>query len=99
MGTKKGLDGKCDHGCRRVQVPTEEELVALNAMRDIKKEASSLKERIRRLEGTAGAPERTELQERIDRLKKEWNGWEEKRKAEAKRRMILLGHEEPDNVA
>jgi hypothetical protein len=90
-----GLDisDKSPHGCKRVQVPTEEEVAALNAMRDIKKEARSLKERMQSLQ--VDSRERLELQERIDRLKTEWSGWEEKRKAEAKRRMILLGHEKP----
>jgi hypothetical protein len=91
--------GKCENHCRRIQVPTEEELAALNAMRAIRGEAKLLKERLKTLsdeKSTDSFPERIALQEKMDRFKVEWNGWEEKRKAAAKRRMVLLGHEEPD---
>lgn len=91
--------GKCENHCRRIQVPTEEELVALNAMRAIRREAKLLKEQLQSLPETNGPDsltERIELQKKLDRYKLEWNGWEEKRKAAAKRRMVLLGHEEPD---
>jgi hypothetical protein len=90
---------KCENVCRRIQVPMEEEVVALNAMRAIRREAKLLKERLQALSETHGPdllPERIELQEKVERFKAEWKGWEEKRKAAAKKRMVLLGHEEPD---
>ncbi len=80
--------------CREIQVPTQEEVAALDAMREIKKRARLLKDRMQGLELASG--EKIALKEEIDRLKADWNRWEEKRKAEAKRRMILLGHEDPD---
>lgn len=97
MARENRLEVKCGEGCKRVQVPTDEELSALKAMRGIKEEARSLKARMQTLqEGADTLGERMRLQERIEWLKAEWDGWEEKRKAEARRRMILLGHEEPD---
>ncbi|PKN26247.1 MAG: hypothetical protein CVU64_18230 [Deltaproteobacteria bacterium HGW-Deltaproteobacteria-21] len=91
--------GNCENHCRRIEVPTEEEVVALNAMRGIKQEVKLLKERLRTLPQTLpeSLQERIELQEKLGRFKREWDGWEKKRKAAAKERMVLLGHEEPDS--
>lgn len=91
--------GECENHCRRIEVPTEEEVVALNAMRAIKQEVKLLKERLRTLPQTfpESLQERIELQEKLSRFKLEWDGWEKKRKAAAKERMVLLGHEEPDS--
>lgn len=90
--------GNCENHCRRIEVPTEDELVALNAMRAIKQEVKLLKERLRALPQTLpeSLQERIELQEKLGRFKLEWEDWEKKRKAAAKKRMVLLGHEEPD---
>ena len=91
--------GNCENHCRQIEVPTEEELVALNAMRGIKQEVKLLKERLRALPQTLpeSLQERSELQEKLVRYKREWEDWEKKRKAAAKERMVLLGHEEPDS--
>ncbi|RJR47269.1 MAG: hypothetical protein C4576_10015 [Desulfobacteraceae bacterium] len=91
--------GKCENHCRQIEVPTEEELVALNAMRAIKQEVRTLKDRLRGLseeQGPQSVAEKAALQKSLDRFRMEWNDWEKKRKAAAKRRMVLLGHEAPD---
>ncbi|RJR32510.1 MAG: hypothetical protein C4576_29895 [Desulfobacteraceae bacterium] len=91
--------GKCENHCRQIEVPTEEEVVALNAMRAIKQEVRILKDRLRGLSAEQGpqwVSERIALQKSLDRFKMEWNDWEKKRKVAAKRRMVLLGHESPD---
>ncbi len=96
-----GLGG-CADLCGRVLVPTDEELAALNAMREIKGEAVLLKERIKTLEKTGvddSIPERADIEKKLERLKSEWLEWEGKRKKAAKQRMILLGHEDPDSDA
>ena len=91
-------DGVCRSLCQGVQVPTEEELTALDAMRVIKREVKVLKERIRRLstsEDESSREERAEMESRVDRFRREWQEWEEKRRDAAARRMVLLGHEKP----
>jgi uncharacterized coiled-coil DUF342 family protein len=88
----------CGRGCRRLQVPAEDELRALNAMRDIKVKARGLKEEISRLASSTGGKndEIARLESEVERLRKEWQEWEEKRREAARMRMILLGHERPD---
>jgi hypothetical protein len=88
------MQGKCGE----IQIPTDEELVALNAMRAIKGEVTTLKRRIDRLktlEGESTQAERLELERKVDRFKTEWQEWEGKRRDAARRRMVLLGHEVP----
>jgi hypothetical protein len=96
MAKSDGLEtiGKTPQCCGQVQVPTEEEVAALNVMREIKTRVRALKDRLKGTE--IDSPEGADLMEKIERLKAEWNEWEAKRRAEAKRRMVLLGHEEPD---
>jgi predicted RNase H-like nuclease (RuvC/YqgF family) len=88
----------CGKGCQKVEVPTEDELQALNAMRDIKEKVRGLKKEISHLaSGTRGKnDEIAHLEKEIERLKKEWQEWEEKRREAARMRMILLGHERPE---
>jgi predicted nuclease with TOPRIM domain len=89
---------KCGEGCHRMEVPSDEEVEALNAMREIKKKVRELHEAISPL--SANKPGQSEELQRLElemeRLKKEWKEWEEKRKEAARLRMILLGHEKPD---
>jgi uncharacterized coiled-coil DUF342 family protein len=91
-------EGSCGGGCRRLEVPTEDELKALNAMRDIKTKARGLKEEIFRLASSTGSKndEIARLENEVERLRKEWREWDEKRREAARIRMILLGHENPD---
>jgi HAMP domain-containing protein len=87
----------CGKACQKVEVPTEDELRALNAMREIKEEVRGLKKEISRV-GTRGGKEDEigHLESELERLKKEWQEWEEKRKQAARQRMILLGHEKSE---
>ncbi len=88
----------CGRGCHKVEVPTEDELQALNAMRDIKERVRDLKKKIYRLAASTSGKndEIARLESEVERLKKEWQEWEEKRKEAARMRMIHLGHENPD---
>ena len=80
---------ECNKSCKVREVPTEDELEALNAMRAIKDRVRDLKNRI------DGSPESVPgLANEMAQLKAEWNEWDEKRKDAARKRMILLGHEE-----
>jgi chromosome segregation ATPase len=89
---------KCGSGCQRIEVPSREEVEALNAMREIKKKVRELNKAISPLStnrpGEKAALQRLELE--MERLKEDWKEWEQKRKEAARVRMILLGHEKPD---
>jgi chromosome segregation ATPase len=80
----------------QLEVPTPREQKALTAMREIKEQVKPLKERLNAIKHSGGDTEgealgiRTEL----ERLKQDWDSWEAERKAAAKERMIILGHEE-----
>ncbi len=86
-----------DTCCKKVEVPSEDELEALNAMRAIKTRVRDLKKRLSELsfpnEDEKGE-EASALKKEMARLKSEWDAWEKKRKKAAKERMILLGHED-----
>jgi predicted RNase H-like nuclease (RuvC/YqgF family) len=88
----------CGKACQKVEVPSEDELRALNAMREIKEKVRGLKKRISRVCTSPGGKddEIQHLESEVEQLKKEWQEWEEKRKLAARQRMILLGHENPD---
>lgn len=89
---------RCKSTCSEIQVPTEDELVALNAMRSIKEQAKALKEKmdqVERKEAADGDSERVRIRQELDRLRKEWQEWEKRKNRAASARMIFLGHEEP----
>jgi hypothetical protein len=84
--------------CGKVEVPTAEELAALDAMRNIKKQARELKGKLSEIAsgGVAEKPgEAGALEEELERLKRQWESWEQKREKAAHDRMVLLGHEKP----
>ncbi|MBN1104837.1 MAG: hypothetical protein JXL84_15575 [Deltaproteobacteria bacterium] len=90
----------CGNFCGGIDVPTEAERVALDGMRSVRNEAKALKEKMARIEKEGSAEEKAErdlVRREIDRLRSEWQEWEKKREEAAKERMILLGHEKPDN--
>ena len=97
MDTRDGSQTDAPLSCPgKLQVPTEEEKEALDAMRSIKERVRALKKRLTALRGskrdeTAG--ERLALEKELAHLKVEWDEWEQKRQKAAKERMILLGHE------
>jgi chromosome segregation ATPase len=82
----------------QLEVPTPREQKALAAMRAIKDQVRPLKDRLAAIRG-AGRDEDAEaigVKTELARLKKEWDLWKAERKAAAKERMILLGHEEAE---
>ncbi|MBL7205436.1 MAG: hypothetical protein ISS63_14095 [Desulfobacteraceae bacterium] len=81
----------------KMEVPTENEREALGAMKSIKERVRALKKRLASLDASdsdEGAAEILTVEDELARLRVDWNRWEEKRKAAAKERMIILGHEE-----
>ena len=82
----------------QLEIPTPREQKALAAMRSIKDQVKPLKERLASLEGSGegAGQEGMKVKGELDRLKGEWDGWEAERRAAAKERMIILGHEEAD---
>jgi hypothetical protein len=88
----------CSKTCGKVEVPSEEELRALNAMRAIKEQVREIRSRMSQSSSLAGAEQqgrREILEKELERLKSEWEAWQRKRKKAAHERMVLLGHEEP----
>lgn len=98
--TKKkteGISEEVNSCCKKPDVPSEEEMVALNAMRSIKERVRDLKKRLSEVSSShkeRDVEKALELEQKMDALKTQWNEWEEKRQKAAKERMILLGHEE-----
>lgn len=83
--------------CGDDDVPSRDEITALNALRDIKERVRRLKKRrseISSLGGTENRGEVEKLERVLSQLKLEWNEWEGKRQKAARERMIRLGHEE-----
>jgi len=80
----------------KLEVPTEQEKEALDAMKSIKESVRALKKRLTALKAS-GRDETTgeilELEKELAHLKVDWDKWEQKRQNAAKERMILLGHE------
>jgi hypothetical protein len=93
----KGTSTEVDSCCKKLEIPSEEEVVALNAMRAIKERVRELKKRLSEVSSSNKEEDRAEaleLEKKMEALKAQWNEWEEKRKRAAKERMILLGHDE-----
>jgi chromosome segregation ATPase len=89
---------ECVESCHRIEVPTEDEMQALRAMRAIKEKVRDLNHRISGIGSGLGEKdgEAGRLEDEINHLKREWKKWEERLKEAARIRMILLGHENPD---
>ena len=83
--------------CKGIEVPTDDEVEALNAMKTLKFRVREIKKKISGISSDKKREDRSGLS-RLERdllmLKREWEQWEEKRKKAARERMILLGHEE-----
>ena len=84
----------CETSCKQVQVPTEDEVEALNAMREVKERVRSIKGQISKLSAPE-MEERSGLEKEMAQLKSKWDRLEERRNEAARVRMVLLGHEEP----
>jgi len=86
------------HSCKKIDVPTDEEICVLNELRCIKERVRELKKKISDLSAglVAGTGDDLLLLEKqMEDLKEEWLSWEEKRQQAARERMIILGHEQP----
>jgi hypothetical protein len=93
----KESSAEVDSCCKKMEVPSEEEVVALNAMKAIKERVRDMKKRLSEISPSHKGEDKAEaldLEEKMQALRAQWNAWEEKRKKAAKERMILLGHEE-----
>ena len=92
---KESPDIDCEKVCKGVEVPSGEEVEALDAMRKIKEQVRIIKKKISNLSDTMGnEEERSNMEKEIADLKTKWKEWDLKRKEAARTRMILLGHEE-----
>jgi FtsZ-binding cell division protein ZapB len=90
-------ENPCEKSCRKLEVPTEEERVALDALREIKMRVRELKSRLKSVTVVASqeaAEESKALEKELEALRRQWREWEEKRDEAARVRMVLLGHEE-----
>ena len=90
----EGPDQTC---AGKIEVPSEKEREALAAMKSIKEQVRTLKKSLASLDASGrdeDADEILTVENELTLLKVEWNRWEEKRKAAARERMIILGHEE-----
>lgn len=88
----------CVHSCKKIDVPTEEEVCALNELRCIKDRVRELKKKISDLSAGLVPGTRDDLmmlENEMADLKEAWLSWEEKRLQAARERMIILGHEQP----
>jgi hypothetical protein len=107
-GTRKGRklmeDGTdrereaCSRICGKAEVPSEEELRVLKAMRSMKERVRDIRTRLFEISSAAGsekAGEKETLEKELEKLKSEWESLEQERKNAAHMRMVLLGHEEP----
>ena len=85
------LEGKtaCVHSCKKIDVPTDEEVCALNELRCIKDRVRELKKKISELSAGVVAGTRDDLlilEKEMADLKEEWLSWEEKRQQAARRK-------------
>lgn len=81
----------------KIEIPTPEEKKALDALLAIKEKVREKQARLSTLQGTDGgdAQEIAQIEGELSSLKEEWKGWETKRDEARHKRMVLLGHEEP----
>jgi hypothetical protein len=87
----------CRKLCGNIQVPTEDEVAALNAMRNIKDRVREIKKKISEISSSKKLEDVKRVsgwEKEMAQLKEEWDVWERKRKEAARVRMVLLGHEE-----
>ena len=87
----------CSHHCKGIEVPTDDEVAVLNAMRALKDRVKGLKKKISEIRSSGNGHQGEELsglENMLAQLKVEWNGLDKKREEAARERMIILGHEE-----
>ena len=82
--------------CKPIEIPTEDEVKALDRLREIKKRVREIKKELSKMSSDSLFYEqKTLLDSELLQLKKEWEEWEKKRDAAARERMIALGHLDP----
>ena len=85
--------------CKGIDVPTDNEVEALSAMKALKLRVREIKKKISDISLTSKQGKNESLlilEKDLMRLKKEWDRWDKKRRRAARRRMVLLGHEEKE---
>ena len=85
----------CENRCKSMKLPTEDELKALNRLREIKNRVRELKKKMALMNSDSFYEERSRSEGELIELKKEWEAWEKKRDEAARERMVSLGHLEP----
>lgn len=90
---------KCEKSsCKPVEIPTDNEVEALDRLREIKKRVREIKKDLSMMPSEDSFYEkRLEAENELRRLKTEWDQWMKKRDKAARERMIALGHLEPDH--
>ena len=91
-----GKSTPCEKICKGIDVPTDDEVEALSAMKILKLRVREVKNKISNISfnnNEGEAESLLALEQDLVRLKEEWYRWEEKRRRAAKERMILLGHD------
>ena len=84
-------------GCKPLEIPTDDEVNALNRLREIKKRVREIKSKLKHLASDPSFhDERNRAESELVELKKEWIEWEKKKDEAARERMIALGHLDPD---
>lgn len=89
----------CEKICKGIEVPTDDEVEALNAMKILKLRVREIKHKISEISSDKKRGDRSglwKLERDLSLLKKKWDRWEGKRKKATRERMILLGHEEEE---
>ena len=87
----------CEKLCGNIQVPPEDEVAALNAMRNIKNRVREIKKKISEISSSKKLEDEKRVsawEKEMAQLREAWEAWERKRKEAARVRMVLLGHEE-----
>lgn len=89
---------QCDNrSCKPIEIPTDDEVKALNALREIKERVRSLKNIMIEKENSSHTwAGREKVESELLQLKTEWKEWEKKRESAARERMIALGHIKPE---
>ena len=79
--------------CKPLEIPTDDEVKALNRLREIKKRVREIKKELSNMSSDSSLSENTKRAEsELLELKKDWKEWEKKRDEAARERMIALGH-------
>ena len=86
------------NSCKHMEIPTEDEVRALDRLRNIKKRVREIKKDLAQISSDSSFHEqRLLLENELLQLKGDWGEWEKKRDAAARERMIALGHLDPES--